>query len=357
MRQLSSGLMPMPMEAYLLGKNLEAPLYMPADDTRLYAMCREAFFAAIQATPSHHKRAILPAYTCETCIMPFVQQGWTCSYYGVGKDLRIDTEYLLKLAELIRPEIVLVHPYYGMDLNEKELDALAKVKAMTGCVIIEDLTQTLFSKLRTDVIDVYVGSMRKWFPTADGGYAITTKLELAPTEDLAEFTPYVDNMTDAMCMRECYEQYGDTRMRTAASHFNARATAIGRQKIELHRMSDFSRRIVAAENWEENNRKRRENSIYLYEKLQGAKNCTLVYSDVSEIANGPLWFPIYADRAAIRPILREYQIAAPGLWPVETAAVQLNPTVDEIYSTILALSMSQDYTQEDLDRIVACMNA
>ena len=43
-----------------------------------FSLCREAMFAVASKYESSSKVVLIPAYTCQTVIDPFIQLGWTC---------------------------------------------------------------------------------------------------------------------------------------------------------------------------------------------------------------------------------------------------------------------------------------
>ena len=87
------------------------------EDTRLvyFSLCREALFIIAQHLDSSNKVVLLPAYTCDTVITPFKEQGWTCVYYPVDLQLRIETQTVLDLYGQYNASLIVVHPYYGKD--------------------------------------------------------------------------------------------------------------------------------------------------------------------------------------------------------------------------------------------------
>lgn len=139
------------------------------DQQVLYSLCREALYDIAIMYSSTSKRVLMPAYTCQTVIDPFQQLGWEIYYYPIEKDLRIDIQSLLGLANHINPNIVLAHPYYGMNFESDERAAIKQLKD-NGAIIIVDNTQCIFSSERLPYVDYYVGSYRKWFCCPDGAF-------------------------------------------------------------------------------------------------------------------------------------------------------------------------------------------
>lgn len=352
MRFISTGMIPLYSEGYALGKS-EGALYEGSAGTSLLALCREGFSIVARTHPAKTKRVMIPGYTCKTVAEPFMEQNWTVAYYGVGRDLRIDETSFLGMLEYFRPDVIVVHPYYGMELNGQELALLAKAKA-AGCFIVEDFTQSALSKHRPEVVDCYTGSLRKWFGIPDGAFYECAELPAPPEAELEESTDLVEGMINAMYARGVYFQNGDPNM-LKLSRYIVHTTGEGKHRVtEPHKMSAFSRRILAKEDFEKANAQRIKNANYLYDRLCGSKKCEVIYKDRSDIATGPLWFPIYIEdrKRVLKERLRPKNISAVRLWPVDIPGCLVNDTVKEIFDNILCLPCGQIVDETDMQAVV-----
>ena len=111
----------------------------------LYSLCREALYVIAENYMNCNKRVLLPSYTCQTVIDPFIQLGWDISFYPIEKDLKINKKSLLDISYNIKPDIIVAHPFYGMDLDEEEQETINTIKDK-GSIIIIDNTQCIFSE-------------------------------------------------------------------------------------------------------------------------------------------------------------------------------------------------------------------
>lgn len=116
-----------------------------------FSLCREAMFAVASKYENSSKVVLIPSYTCQTVIDPFVQLGWTCYFYNIKKNLRIDTDDILQKSSKYNPSLLVVHPFHGMELLNEELDALRIIKRK-GCILLEDVTQCIYEEKRPDVL-------------------------------------------------------------------------------------------------------------------------------------------------------------------------------------------------------------
>lgn len=320
-----------------------------------YSLCREAMFAIAHKHSTSSKRVLLPAYTCQTVIDPFVQQGWNCYFYNIQKDLRIDIEHLLSLTEEVHPAMVVVHPFYGMELDKDELEALYWIKK-TGIILIEDITQCIYTEKRQDVFDYITGSYRKWYKVPDGGF-----LEAKSTEGLevpfTENTSFVSKQRDAMYLRGEYFLNCNEDIKAISIRLNKDAVSGIAGRISLHKMSEYSRRIKNNESHELFYKQRLDNYQYLFQNLHQSESVTFVCEKLAKVTTAPLYFPLYVkNRTSLQKSLAEAHIYAPVLWPVSTDEVLINDNIREIYSTILMIPIDQRYNEQDMDKIIEIIN-
>lgn len=327
----------------------EGCLSLAGNGAVYFSLCREALWAVARHYGNSQKRVLLPSYTCQTVIDPFMQLGWDICYYNITRELRIDTDSLLCEYDRFSPALCVAHPYYGADLNETELQALSVIKEK-GCVLIEDLTQCVFSAQKSPVFDFFMGSYRKWFPIPDGAFLVGQDVMM---EGMPENEAFVRSMSDAMYLRGVFHQTGDENIKEISRRVGNVAISYISNSIEPHRMSDFSIGLLSQIDIDETKRKRLENYQYLHQHLYGIDDCEPVGRDMGEVTCAPLFFPIYVkDRAAFQKKLAQKEIYAPVLWPVHTPAVMINDSVKRIYEEILMLPVDQRYGISDMQRMV-----
>ena len=186
----------------------EAPVGAPG--VVQYSLCREALYDIAISHRGVNNTVLIPAYTCQSVTTPFEEAGWTCRYYNIKRDLRIDVEYLKDLNEQVKPALVVVHPFYGMSLKEEESDALRMIGGM-GAGIVMDLTHCIFAEPEFDYVDYYVGSYRKWFPIPDGGFLKSNRADSHISAPIEENVEFVTREADAMYPNavKLFLQYAD----------------------------------------------------------------------------------------------------------------------------------------------------
>ena len=323
------------------------------DNQVLYSLCREALYDIAQCVSNETKRVLLPAYTCQTVIDPFQQLGWEISYYSIERDLRIDINSLLDLSNKIKPDIVLAHPYYGMDFDENEQNALKQIKAK-GSIIIIDNTQCIFSDYRLPFVDYYVGSYRKWFCCPDGAFLEDySKGNLLHANETGVNEEFVQKQTDAMYLRGEYYLHSDEMIKQISIRLNKDAVRGIASEITPHEMAPFSKAMLAIEDLEINISQRITNYKKLYKGLKSCSKSTLVCEELSRVTTAPLYFPIYVDdRPALQKKLALQHIYAPVLWPVSTKEILINSSIDYMFDHLLAIPCDQRYDEEEMEKII-----
>lgn len=318
----------------------------------LYSLCREALYDIAVSFQTSNKKALLPAYTCQTVISPFTQAGWTCHFYSIKKNLRIDNDNLIASVEKLKPSLLLVHPYYGMDLCENEIETL-ETACRFGVKIIHDVTQCLFSTQSLPFVDYRVGSYRKWFPIPDGGF-------LSTNENIDFFRhhkvwneKFTVRQADAMYLRNIYFERKEQRIKDISIRLSKSADHVSEDSIIPHCMSSLSFSLLQKEDRKRNQSRRMDNYLFLHNHLKGNAKYRPVCDDISQVTTAPLYFTVFAeDRKSLQKLLAENRIYAPVIWPVEDKAVLINDDVRYIYEHLLAIPCDQRYDTEDMQRIV-----
>ena len=317
-----------------------------------YSLCREALFDIAQHLDSSNKVVLLPAYTCDTVITPFKEQGWTCVYYPVDLQLRIETQSALDLYNQYHASLIVVHPYYGKDLTKAEIDLLDYLRGK-GCKVAVDLTQCIFSTQRLSCVDYYVGSYRKWFAIPDGGYLESADQTEVFDALLEENTDFVSLQRDAMYLRGLYFQTDNEEVKSISRRLNKMAVEMTDYNIIPHKMSEISCALLAKEDKLENQKRRYSNYKYLLDQLEVVKGCRILCDNMDEVNSAPLYFMIYVnERIDLQRDLAERHIYAPVIWPVVYDEVLVNDTIKYIYDHILAIPIDQRYDEHDMEKIV-----
>lgn len=319
---------------------------------RFVSLCREALsLIARRHAAEGNRRVLLPAYTCHTVNDPFLLNGYHCGYYGVRTDLRIDVESLDVQCSVLDPDIIVVHPFHGMDLDEAELAALSSLKR-PGRIFVMDLTQCVFSTAKSPLFDYYVGSLRKWMPMPDGAFIASDWHELDSLDSfLPENEAYVDTELAAMRLRGEYFASGDVRIKNVSRGVDKAAQSFVTHSVDPHEMCAYSKFVTSVADFDEIARRRMENYRYLFDNLK-APGILPLCDGLSRVTCAPLYFPVLvSDRVSLVQKLIDERIYAPVLWPIPGEEVLINEMVQTLYNSFLAIPIDQRCGVDEMKRI------
>lgn len=332
------------------------------DSGRLnFSLGREAILITALLNKKN-KTVMIPAYTCHTCIEPYLQEGFEVYYYGINKDLTINSGSFLKILEEKTPGIVFVSPYYGIDFSENELKLIEKASRQ-GVYIVMDLTQNIFFNTKYDFIDAYVGSYRKWTSIPDGGFIeFKDKKDYIFSKKLLEesdtFTEFTDLQFKAMKLRGDYFVSHDENIKLESRNLYKDAVEVSDTgRIKIHQLSEYSLRKLETFFNGEDRKQRCENFIYLDNNIKFNSQVKRVYKDKKLNLTGPLYYPIYCtDREKVQQALINEKVYAAILWPLTEEKQLINEDTKFIYNSILCIPVAQIYDEKDMKRIVNVLN-
>lgn len=321
-----------------------------------YSLCREALCDIAHALDKTNKKVLIPAYTCQTVITPFEEAGWQCEYYSIKRNLRIDLYSLENTIAKHNPSLLVVHPYFGMDLNEEEIATLNSIKEK-GVEIVLDLTQCLFSTKQYPFASFIVASYRKWMPIPDGGYLLNQTDSVKIIQPETENEEFTDREIAAMYLRGQYFGNGEQRTKAISIRLSKTADHIADRNITPHKMSQVAYNLLVKEDVENNQNSRFSNYTDLFNNIKESPKTTKVCQNMADVTTAPLYFTIYVqDRPTLQRLLAQDSIYAPVIWPVEDERVLINEEVKYIYDHILAIPCDQRYDENDMRRAVEIIN-
>ena len=338
---------------------------------------REAIALALksfeQKYPDAFKRCLLPAYMCDSVFFPFERAGWELHFYHLDRHLEVNGEELDKLIGQIKPTLIFIHPYYGVD-TWQSVRSFFRGWRKQGICIMEDVTQAYYLESAGKEADYCVGSLRKWYAVPDGGFVASDE-ELLEGE-LSANEVFSQNRRELLSEKWEYlhgQMEAEKRRALKADYLRKnRETESWLDEYEgISAISEDAACILSDINEEECGNRRRENSIYLHENIGGRMQVVPVFDRVcpgkkaegvpdggsmSEAA--PLYYPVYAvDRDDLQKYLALRGVYAPTLWPVGKENADFL-TLEEryIYEHILALPVDQRYGIAEMRRVLEVLD-
>lgn len=280
-----------------------------------------------QRTP--RRKAALPAWCCDSMIKPFLNAGFSVSFYPVYRE---NGRLVQRLFAADGCDVLLVLDYFGY---------VGEQTALPGNPIcIRDLTHSVLTRKYTDA-DYCFGSLRKWAGFWTGGFAWGCVPDRLPVDE-----NYADLRKRAMQEKARYI-YAETRDKGYLETF-----ALAEEQLEDSPLAGAAARDVAkAEKLDIDRirKARRENATQLLEAFADIA----VFPDLGE-QDCPLFVPILVPdgrRDALRRHLIENQIYCPVHWPLSPYH-RLDAREKILYENGLSLVCDQRYTPEDMERLI-----
>lgn len=226
---------------------------------------------------------------------------------------------------------------------------------------MEDVTQSYYLEGIGKEADYVVGSLRKWYPVPDGGFAASG--EPLIREGIHPEEEFTEKRMELLTEKWEY-LYGDgnpeekKEMKTDFLKKNREMEEWLDRYKGIGGISGLSARMLSKVNEEECRNKRKENYRYLYERLKGKKQLWPILSDDEERGTAPLYLAVYAkDREGLQSFLIKHDIYAPVLWPVGRENRDcLTEKEKYIYRHMLALPIDQRYGRQEMERIARALD-
>lgn len=297
--------------------------------------------------PNTTKKAILPSFTCDTVIKPFVERGYEIFYIDVDRYLQINLIELSNIMLNIKDGVLLLHRYFGFD-TLSEIEKIVNLAKKNSVTFIEDCTQSLYSKTNKANANYYVGSIRKWCGVPDGGFAVKTRGTF--TEKPIETDVVLEKeKLEASLLKHKYMVNGIGEKQAFLIKYREAEETLDNQN-KYYSISNSSRIIQSNLDIETLKNKRRRN----YDVLVSSLHVPVVFSKTVENIV-PLYCPIYVDnRAELQTYLRDKSIFAPILWPRYEGIPDMFSR--ELYEHLLCLPIDQRYGEDDISRMALCIN-
>lgn len=312
---------------------------------------RNAIKALANMIKTNCSKILLPIYTCETVITPFLDEGWEIDYYKLNTDLSINIDYLFEIVNAVRPTAILFHSYFGFNTYQHNIDVIEQLHEQ-GIIIVEDITQSLFSNHYIKCADYFVSSLRKFIATPDGGVLFSrNKFNLTNIEDanlnLAETAKiafklkkeYMENFQSAELKSEFRDKYSELNKMISD---NKKIQNISRDSKSIFLSCDINRIKKC----------RAANFKRLVEVVKKLDNLQLVIEKYIGDET-PLYLPIYVEnnRKQLQDYLASNNVYCPVIWPQPKEINNLDEVTDYMYKHMLCIPIDQRYGSEEMDKI------
>lgn len=202
---------------------------------------RNAFKYILEAQKPH--KVYIPVYICDSIIEPLVELDIKYQFYNIDKNFEIAQDIEVKNYEKL-----LYVNYFSLKSNY-----VNRLAEKYGDKLIIDNTQAFFEKPLLKIDTIY--SPRKFFGVSDGGYLNTDKFTY--TELLTDKSYNYAIHLLGRCDKDASTFYKD---------FQIAEQRLNNQPIK--KMSNLTQKILSSIDYEEVQKKRKENFSYLHEALK-----------------------------------------------------------------------------------------
>lgn len=339
------------------GLHIELDKYgLCGSDTALFSTGRGAESFVLETIEKRNKNlkkvALIPPFTCETVIEPFLKFGYSIYTYPVDKTLNTEPGQLKLAIEQTKAQVVFLHRYFGFD-TLKNCENVIRLFRGKGVVFIEDKTQSVYSRFADLSADYTVGSLRKWTGLPDGGYAVCRQGEFVKKP-----TVY-DKSLEAAKLKACFSKYvymeGKAENKAEFLEQYRKAEKILDAQKKYYAMSPVSEHVQATMDIREMKEKRRQNYNIVFEELKNVEKIKIITPELSD-NDVPLYFAMLVeDRERLQEQLRKDNIYAPIVWPKAEIVSAICQEAEDIYEHILCLPIDQRYGKDDMQRMAECV--
>lgn len=314
---------------------------------------RNAIKALCRYLSDYKKKVMLPVYTCETVILPFIEEGWEVCYYPLNRDLTINESLFIQKFDVEIPSVILLHSYFGFNTIESETPI--EYCKNRGAIIVEDMTQSLFSEHHIQCADYYVASFRKFLAIPNGGVIISKKklrdIKIEPSDNRID-----EIALNAFDLKADYFK-GETEEKKVAFREKYQLLAdLIVLNAEIQRISMVSEKIIFSCDKDKVNRQRQSNYKMLLKAIKKIKYITPVLNLELDGCT-PLYFPIYVEhREKLQAYLKDYRIYCPIIWRKPPQLSVEDKETNYMYKHMLCIPIDQRYGVEEMNKIIDVLN-
>ncbi len=284
----------------------------------------------------------MPAYSCDSMIMPFVQRGIKVELYDMSFDGQL--HYHIDFAKKI--DVFYVNNYFGYE-NTIKKDIIDYYRA-NGAIILYDRTHSFLMDDVSIDANYSFASIRKWVGVVCGA-------EVKGVEaDGFETCPYIGIKEEAMRVKGAY-MHGDNIDKSIYLKLFAEFGHHLTEDYCNYKMDDLSYSLYQSTDWAGVRRRRITNAKYLHDNLGN-------YCFLGKITDGtcPLFVPIFLPteewRNKVRQKLVAQNIFCPIHWP-KNQLVTSKMKVNHVFDTELSLVCDQRYGITDMQRIIEILQS
>lgn len=310
------------------------------------------------------KKVLLPDYLCLSIISAVRWEGLSYDFYRVTKDLEIDLADLESKLDETVGMIYVIH-YFSMPQPSDTVKYLCQLAKVHNLLIMEDITQALFSKTskgstfrRMGFGDYIVGSTRKWFPMTDGGICAIRNdvFEDASRDSVPPLaSAYDESVYKELLISVMRPLYASNPELEKESYLASEKEANASRYVNLtpRKMTEESKQIFFDTDAQALMRRRIENFRYLYSRLLQIPELTMLSRDIGEDGDCvPFGLTILADdRNGLYQHLVQHNIIPEIQWILPTEYYTPGEDAQYLSAHNLMLQCDQRYGIPEMKQV------
>ena len=312
---------------------------------------RDGIRLIIQQHHINTKIVLLPVFTCESIIKPFIDEKFQLFFYDINQDLSVNLSDFEQKLSIHKPSFIFLQSYFGFDTNCGIEQVVSNYKLNNACLIANDLTHSWLSDLKEIESDFYVISLRKWLEIADGGLVLSNhKINNNGITNEARAT-ILGNFNEASLLKSSFVEHANEDLKQKYRALFYQNEDLYDSSEGIFKMNESSLIRFKHYNWNATVNRRRNNYQYILNNILH-KDITPIFPQLPTNVV-PLYFPFYTkNRTALQKKFAENRIYAPIIWPLSTV-VEKTTNSNYIYESILCLPIDQRYDLSDMERITS----
>lgn len=348
-------------------RRVAAPYPLDEPGTRYFYFARNGIYALARLWSLSGKEVLFPAYFHGVELEALLEAGVRPRFYPVGERMQVDPDEVIRRIGPETAAVYLIH-YLGFPGPAEEL---AKACNERKVYLIEDCALALLSKKGERPLgsfgDAGIFCLYKTLPTPNGGAVVLRGGPLGLPEGLrppfaSTIAPIASSLLQGLELRagvagQLLRRVARGLGRSASDSMGAERIPTGTQHFDRTHlglaMSELSRVVIEAQDFDEIVERRRRNFFHLLGRLRG-----LAPPIFGELPPGvcPLFYPLQVkDKQRVLDGLRAEGIEAIDFWGVSHPSIAPGkfPEVDTLRSSIVEIPCHQDLDPTTIDRMAA----
>lgn len=295
---------------------------------------------------------LLPDYLCVSVLNALEAVNCKFRFYKINRDLTVNIDdFKSKLDSSVK--VVYVIHYFGIPQSSEFKNLCLEAKKTYGCTVVEDLTQTLYSrnKQRIGYGDYLVASTRKWIASTDGGVvAFKDGIEVEHQKLSDAYDQAVYRQLFISVAREYFSNNSD---RDIEDYLKLEKEANAARYLDFNprEMTFLSKRILFNMNHALSVKKRIENYNYLYNRLKAIVQIEQMAKQLDSNNDFvPFGFPILVDeRDKVYRYLAEHGIIGEIQWILPDSYYTPGQDASYLSKHNIMLQCDQRYSEKEMD--------